>query len=395
MENTKVLSDKYIMHTYNRFDTEIVRGDGVYLFDENGKKYLDFTAGIAVNSLGYGDKECINAITEQINSFNHCSNLYYSRPQAEVAEILVENSCFEKVFFCNSGAEAVETMLKIARKFGKTKGENCSKIITMKNSFHGRTTGAITATGQLKYQKSFTPLLPDIVYAEFNNLDSVQSLADENTCAIIVEPMQGEGGMRPATLEFLQGLRKLCDEKNILLGFDEVQCGIGRTGELFAYQTYGVEPDMVGMAKGLANGLPIGACAAKGPAAVILEAGDHASTFGGNPVSCASAKVVLTKLTKENLLQNVKETGRYLKEKLQKLAEKYTFIKEVRGLGLMLGMELTIPAREIMNKCMENGLLVIGAGTNIIRFVPPLIISQENVDEAVSILDKVLGETNE
>lgn len=395
MENTKVLSDKYIMHTYNRFDTEIVRGDGVYLFDENGKKYLDFTAGIAVNSLGYGDKECINAITEQINSFNHCSNLYYSRPQAEVAEILVENSCFEKVFFCNSGAEAVETMLKIARKFGKTKGENSSKIITMKNSFHGRTTGAITATGQLKYQKSFTPLLPDIVYAEFNNLDSVQSLADENTCAIIVEPMQGEGGMRPATLEFLQGLRKLCDEKNILLGFDEVQCGIGRTGELFAYQTYGVEPDMVGMAKGLANGLPIGACAAKGPAAVILEAGDHASTFGGNPVSCASAKVVLTKLTKENLLQNVKETGRYLKEKLQKLAEKYTFIKEVRGLGLMLGMELTIPAREIMNKCMENGLLVIGAGTNIIRFVPPLIISQENVDEAVSILDKVLGETNE
>lgn len=395
MENTKVLSDKYIMHTYNRFDTEIVRGDGVYLFDENGKKYLDFTAGIAVNSLGYGDKECINAITEQINSFNHCSNLYYSRPQAEVAEILVENSCFEKVFFCNSGAEAVETMLKIARKFGKTKGENCSKIITMKNSFHGRTTGAITATGQLKYQKSFTPLLPDIVYAEFNNLDSVQSLADENTCAIIVEPMQGEGGMRPATLEFLQGLRKLCDEKNILLGFDEVQCGIGRTGELFAYQTYGIEPDMTAMAKGLANGLPIGACAAKGIAATILEAGDHASTFGGNPVSCASAKVVLTKLTKENLLQNVKETGGYLKEELQKLAEKYAFIKEVRGLGLMLGMELTIPAREIMNKSMENGLLVIGAGTNIIRFVPPLIISQKNVDEAVSILDKVLGETNE
>lgn len=395
MTDAKVLSDKYIMKTYNRFNTEIVSGEGVYLFDENDKKYLDFTAGIAVNALGYGDKDCISAVTEQINRFNHCSNLYYSRPQAEVAEILVENSCFEKVFFCNSGAEATETMLKIARKFGKSKGENCSKIITMKNSFHGRTTGAITATGQLKYQKSFTPLLPDIVYADFNNLDSIKELADENTCAIIVEPMQGEGGMKPATLEFLQGLRKLCDEKNILLGFDEVQCGIGRTGELFAYQTYGVEPDMVGMAKGLANGLPIGACAAKGIAAAILEAGDHASTFGGNPVSCASAKVVLTKLTKENLLQNVKETGRYLKEELQKIAEKYTFIKEVRGLGLMLGMELSISAREIMNKCMENGLLVIGAGTNIIRFVPPLIISKENVDEAVSILDKVLGEANE
>lgn len=395
MENTKKLSDEYIMHTYNRFDTEIVSGEGVYLFNEKGKKYLDFTAGIAVNSLGYGDKECINAITEQISRFNHCSNLYYSRPQAEVAEILVKNSCFEKVFFCNSGAEATETMLKIARKFGKTKGENCTKIITMKNSFHGRTTGAITATGQTKYQKSFTPLLPDIFYAEFNNLESIKELVDENTCAIIVEPMQGEGGMKPATAEFLQGLRKLCDEKNILLGFDEVQCGIGRTGELFAYQTYGVEPDMAGMAKGLANGLPIGACAAKGRAATILEAGDHASTFGGNPVSCASAKVVLTKLTKENLLDNVKETGTYLKAELQKLAEKYSFIKEVRGLGLMLGMELTIPAREIMNKCMENGLLVIGAGTNIIRFVPPLIITKKNVDEAVSILDKVLGEVNE
>lgn len=395
MNNTKNLSDTYIMNTYNRFQTEIVRGEGIYLYDENEKRYLDFTAGIAVNALGYGDKDCIDAIEDQLNKFNHCSNLYYSRPQAEVAEILVKNSCFEKVFFCNSGAEATETMIKIARKFGKTKGENCSKIITMKNSFHGRTTGAITATGQLKYQKSFTPLLPDIVYAEFNDIESVQSLVDENTCAIIVEPMQGEGGMRPASIEFLEGLRELCDEKNILLGFDEVQCGIGRLGELFAYQTYGIEPDMVGMAKGLANGLPIGACAAKGIAASILVPGDHASTFGGNPVSCSSAKVVLSKLVNQNLLQNVKETGLYLKAELQKLVEKYSFVKEVRGLGLMLGMELSISAKEILNKCMDKGLLLIGAGTEIIRFVPPLIVSKENVDEAVLILDKVLGEVNE
>lgn len=395
MKNTKNLSDTYIMNTYNRFQTEIVRGEGVYLFDENNKKYLDFTAGIAVNSLGYGDKDCIKAIEEQLHNFNHCSNLYYSRPQADVAQILVENSCFEKVFFCNSGAEATETMLKIARKFGKTKGDNCSGIITMKNSFHGRTTGAITATGQLKYQKSFTPLLPNIFYAEFNDIESVKSLADENTCAIIVEPMQGEGGMKPATFEFLQELRKLCDEKNILLGFDEVQCGIGRTGELFAYQKYGIEPDMIGMAKGLANGLPIGACAAKGIAASILEPGDHASTFGGNPVSCSSAKVVLTKLVKENLIQNVKETGNYLKEKLVELSKKYNFIKEVRGLGLMIGMELSIPAKEILDKCMDNGLLLIGAGAQIIRFVPPLIVSKDNVDEAVLTLDKILGEINE
>lgn len=395
MTNTKKLTDTYIMHTYNRFQTEIVRGEGVYVFDENDKKYLDFTAGIAVNSLGYGDEDCIKAVENQLHQFNHCSNLYYSRPQAEVAEILVENSCFEKVFFCNSGAEATETMIKIARKFGKTKGENCSKIITMKNSFHGRTTGAITATGQTKYQKSFTPLLPDIVYAEFNNIESIKELADENTCAVIVEPMQGEGGMKPASKEFLEDLRKICDENNILLGFDEVQCGIGRTGELFAYQAYGVEPDMVGMAKGLANGIPIGAVAAKGIASTILEAGDHASTFGGNPLACSAAKVVLTKLTKGNLLQKVKDTGAYLKNKLSELVEKYDFVKEVRGLGLMIGLELTVPAKDILNKCMERNLLLIGAGANIIRFVPPLIITKTDADKAISILDEILGEVNE
>lgn len=391
MSETKTFNDKYIMKTYNRFDLEISKGDGVYLYDENNKKYLDFTSGIAVNSLGYGDKECINSIVEQLNKFNHCSNLYYSKPQAQVAEILVENSCFEKVFFCNSGAEANETMIKIARKFGKTKSENCTKIITMKNSFHGRTTGALTATGQLKYQKYFTPLLPDFCYAEFNNLDSVKELIDEKTCAIIIEPVQGEGGLFPAKKEFLIGVRKLCDENNILLGFDEVQCGVGRLGTLFAYQTFGIEPDMIAMAKGLANGLPIGACAAKGVAASILNPGDHASTFGGNPVSCASSKIVLEKLLNNEILKNVKITGDYLKLKLLKLKEKYSIINDVRGLGLMVGIELDISVKEIITKAMEKGLLLIGAGEKVIRFVPPLIISKNDIDEMISVLDPIIS----
>lgn len=395
VSNTKELSNKYIMNTYSRFDTEIVRGEGVYVYDEKGRKYLDFTAGIAVNCLGYGDKDCIKEIIEQLNKINHCSNLYYNENQAKVAEMLVENSCFEKVFFCNSGAEATETMIKIARKFGKTKGENCSKIITMKNSFHGRTTGAITATGQLKYQKSFTPLLPDVEYGTFNDIESIKELIDKNTCAIIVEPVQGEGGLYPAEAEFLSGLREICDKNNILLGFDEVQCGIGRTGELFAAQIYGTKPDMCGIAKGLANGLPIGACVARGRAAEILVPGDHASTFGGNPVSCASAKVVLNKLTKGKLLENVKESGDYLKSELEKLKEKYPIIKDIRGIGLMLGAELKIPAKDVMNKAMSKGLLIIGAGTHVLRFVPPLIIEKQHVDEAISILDEVFGEINE
>ena len=388
--DTKTLSDKYIMNTYNRFDIEITKGEGVYVYDENNKKYLDFTAGIAVNSLGYKDKDCINAAIEQLNKFNHCSNLYYSKPQAQVAKLLVENSCFEKVFFCNSGAEANETVIKIAKKFGKTKGENCSKIITMKNSFHGRTTGALSATGQEKYQKSFTPLLMNFEYAEFNNLKSVEALADDNTCAIIVEPVQGEGGLYPATKEFLSGLRKLCDEKNILLCFDEVQCGIGRLGTLFAYQTFGIEPDIVAMAKGLANGLPIGACAAKGIAASILTPGDHASTFGGNPVSCACANVVLDKLINKGILQNVKNSGEYLNLKLTELKKQYSVIKEIRGIGLMAGIELTVKAKDIMTKAIKEGLLIIGAGENVIRFVPPLTISKENIDEMISILKTVL-----
>ncbi len=391
MEDTKELFDKYIMNTYKRFDVEIVRGEGVWVYDANNKKYLDFGAGIAVNSLGWADTDCIQAITEQIKNFFHCSNLYYSRPQAEVAKLLCENSCFEKVFFVNSGTEAMETMIKIARKFGKQKSENCNKIITMKNSFHGRTTGALKATGQVKYQSAFEPLMEGFLYAEFNNLESVKKLVDENVCAIILEPFQGEGGMISADKEFLRGLRKICNENNILLGFDEVQCGIGRLGTLFAYQNFEVEPDLVGLAKGLAGGLPIGACLACGRAAQVFEAGDHGSTFGGNPVSCSCAKVVLEKLIDGSILENVQQTGAHLKTELEKLAQKYEFIKEVRGIGFMIGLELTIEAREILDECLKSGLLLIGAGAKIIRFTPPLITTKDNVREMIRILDKVLA----
>lgn len=390
--STKELSDKYVMNTYNRLPIAIEKGEGVYLFDEEGKKYLDFVAGIAVNCLGYNHPKFVQAVTKQAELLNHCSNLYYIRQQAEVAELLAENTCFDKVFFCNSGAEAVESALKLCKKFGNTKKEGCNEIISMKNSFHGRTLGAVTATGQDKYQKGFQPLLPNILHAEYNNIESVKKLINENTCAILVEPIQGEGGLIPAKVEFLQELRQICNDKNILLIFDEVQTGIGRSGKLFAYQHYGVEPDILCTAKGLGNGLPIGAMMAKADVAENFSPGDHASTFGGNPMVSACAKVVLKEIIENNLLKNVEETGLYLKEQLNQLKKQYCFIKEVRGLGLMLGIELTIPVKDIIAKCQQNGLLLIGAGANVIRFVPPLIITRAKVDEATSILKKTLVE---
>jgi acetylornithine/N-succinyldiaminopimelate aminotransferase len=382
-QSIKELSDKYIMNTYKRLPIVIEKGEGVYLFDEEGKKYLDFVAGIAVNCLGYKNKKFINALTSQAELFNHCSNLYYIRQQAELAQILVENTCFDKVFFCNSGAESVESALKLCRKFGNNKKEGCNQIISMKNSFHGRTLGAVTATGQDKYHKGFQPLLSNILYAEYNNIDSVKELITENTCAILVEPIQGEGGVIPAKPEFLKELREICTQKNILLVFDEVQTGIGRSSKLFAYQYYGVEPDIICMAKGLANGIPIGAMMAKDFAASNFVPGDHASTFGGNPIATACAKVVLDEIIENNLLENVQKVGDYLKEQLIKLKEQNPLIKDVRGIGLMLGVEFSIPVADIISKCQQNGLLLIGAGPNVIRFVPPLIVSKENIDEAI------------
>jgi len=384
---------KYVMNTYNYYPVVIDRGEGCYVWDTDGKKYLDFVAGIAVNSLGYGNKDYISNLTEQLHKFNHCSNLYYNMPQIELAEMLVNKSCFDNVFFCNSGAEAVEAALKLSRKYGKkAHDENCYEIITMKHSFHGRTFGAVTATGQEKYQKGLEPLLPGIKYAEFNNLDSIKELVSNKTCAILVEPVQGEGGIRPAKKEFLEGLRKLCNEKDIVLIFDEVQCGIGRIGKLFAYEIYDVKPDIVSVAKGLGAGFPIGAMLAVKKVSEAFQPGDHASTFGGNPLACTAGKTVLNHLLNKNLLVNVEINGHYLTSKLIELKQKFDIIKDVRGIGLMQGIELSVPTAQIVSKCMEKGLLLVGAGANIIRFVPPLIVTQDEIDKAIEILTSALRE---
>ena len=386
--NTKEKTDKFIMNTYSRFPLTLERGEGVCIYDEKGKKYLDFTAGIAVNALGYGNKNVINAALNQMNKLFHVSNLYYTSPMAELAKKLVEKSCFDKVFFCNSGAEANEAAFKLARKYGYLHKNGASKVISMKNSFHGRTLATITLTGQTKYQQGFSPLVENILYAEYNNLKSVEKLIDNGVCAIFTEPVQGEGGLLPAKKEFLEGLRKICDENNILLIFDEVQTGIGRTGKLFCYENFGVTPDILTLAKGLGGGLPIGAMLAKDFVASSFSFGDHASTFGGNPVSCAAANSVLNEIETKNILQNVQEQGEYLIKKLKEI--KSPHIKDVRGLGLMVGVELDIEAKEITLKCLEHGLLLISAGKNVLRFVPPLIISKNEIDEGVEILKKIM-----
>lgn len=382
-----------IMNTYNRFPITLTEGKGVYVKDIEGKKYLDFVSGIAVNALGYGNKDLIYALEDQINKMMHCSNLYWNTPGIEAAEIMVNHSVFDKVFFCNSGAEAIESALKLARKYGKLKhGENCYEIITMKNSFHGRTIATITATGQRKYQKDFNPLLDGILYADFNDFESVKKLVSDKTCAILLEPIQGEGGIIPANKEFLVKVRELCDEKDILLMYDEVQCGIGRTGYLFAYQAYGVAPDVISLAKGLGGGFPIGAMMAVEKCSTIFCPGDHASTFGGNLGAGTVAKVVLNALINENILENVKKQGQYLFEKLSGLKEKHKNIKDVRGMGLMQGIELSVPIVNIINLCMDKGLLLVGAGAKVIRFVPPLLVNKAEIDEAVSIFEKALQE---
>jgi len=383
----------YIMNTYKYNPIVIEKGEGCYLYDTEGNKYLDLVSGIAVNSLGYKNEEFINNLCNQLKKLNHCSNLYYNQPQIELAEKLIQNSSFDKVFFCNSGAESIEAALKLCRKYGKkVHNKDCYEIITMKNSFHGRTFGAISTTGQDKYHKDLEPLLPGIVYAEYNNFESVTQMVSEKTCAIFIEPIQGEGGIKPANLEFLEKVRDLCTKKDIVLVFDEVQCGIGRTGKLFAYQHYNISPDIICLAKGLGNGFPIGAMMAIEKVAQAFQPGDHASTFGGNPLAATSGKTVLDALLNKNLLKNAETQGNYLKDNLLQLKEKFPIIKEIRGIGLMLGVELSITTENILKKCTENGLLLVGAGPNVLRFVPPLIIKKEEIDKAISIISEILEE---
>ncbi len=390
MSNTIDSGKNYIMNTYSRFPLVLEKGDGVYVYDENGKKYLDFVAGIAVNSLGHGNKKLAAAIAEQAQQLIHISNLYYSKPQVDLAEKLIKNSCFDKAFFCNSGAEAIEGSLKLSRKYAVKNNSGKFEIISMKNSFHGRTYGAITATAQDKYQKGLNPLLPGFKHAEYNNLDELKSVITDKTCAILIEPLQGEGGIREAGVEYLKAIRKICDDNDIMLIYDEIQCGVGRTGSLFAYEHYGVEPDVLTLAKGLAGGVPIGALLAKEKFAAAFSPGDHASTFGGNPLATAAANVVMDELTNNNLLANVKSAGAYLTKKLNELKTAHNIITDVRGVGLIQGLELNVPVADIINSCIADGLLLVNAGTNVIRFVPPLIVTESQIDEAVSILDKAI-----
>lgn len=386
---TSDLGEKYVMKTYSRFPLTFEKGQGMYVYDENGKEYLDFVAGIAVNSLGHNHPKLVKAISEQASKLIHISNLYYTKPQCILAKKLVENGSLDKVFFCNSGAEAIESALKLARKYGSKTGRQ--EIITMYQSFHGRTFGAVTATGQEHYHEGFGDMLPNIKYAVFNDFDSVKNAVTENTVAILMEPVQGEGGIIPADKEFLKKVRKLCDEKDMLLMFDEVQCGVGRLGTLFAYQTYGVVPDVMSTAKGIAGGVPCGLMMAKEKVAKAFVPGDHASTFGGNPLATAAGNVVVDELL-GGLLDNVKKQGAYLREKLEEIAKKHNdLVKEVRGMGLMQGMELKEPAGDYIAKAIDMGLLLVGAGKYVIRFVPSLIVSKEDIDKAVEILDKALS----
>jgi acetylornithine aminotransferase/acetylornithine/N-succinyldiaminopimelate aminotransferase len=388
---------KYIINTYNRSPENnplVVRGKGTFLCDENGKQYLDFVGGLAVNAFGHAYAPVVSAIREQIEKIIHASNLYYTAPQVQLAKCLVENSALEKTFFCNSGAEANEAAIKLARKYSKLyAGEKKYEIITALKSFHGRTLATLTATGQEKFQKGFEPLTPGFRYAQFNNLQSFQSQVNESTCAIMIEPVQGEGGVYPAGEDFLRGLRRLCDENNLLLIFDEVQCGMGRTGKLFAYQHYGVEPDIMTLAKALGGGLPIGAMLCREEVASGFSPGDHASTFGGNPVVCAAALAVLEGLLQEGFLEDVVARGAYFLEKLELLKKRFSGeVQEVRGKGLILGLELNSSGLEVQRSCREKGLLINCIGEKILRFLPPLNVTKEEIDCALEVLQNAMME---
>lgn len=384
-------ADQLLMNVYARFPVVLDKGEGVYLFNTNGKKYLDFAAGIAVFALGYGNEEYNKGLKEQIEKLIHTSNLYYNSPAVDAARKLVDASGLDKVFFTNSGTEAMEGAIKLAKKYAYNKSKDGKyEIISMKHSFHGRSLGALAVTGQPKYQEAFGPMIEGIVYGEFNNLDSVKALVNENTCAIIVEPIQGEGGIYPATSEFLEGLRELCNEHDIVLIFDEIQCGMGRTGHMFAYQGYDVKPDVITTAKALGCGVPVGALVAIEKVADAFVPGDHGTTYGGNPLATAAVSKVFDLMESEHILEHVNNISAYLEEQLDSLVNQYDCMIERRGKGLMQGIEFKQPVKEILNKALSKGLILISAGTNVIRFVPPLIITKENVDEMVGILKECL-----
>lgn len=387
-------AEKNILHTYNRFSLVLDHGEGVYLYDTDGKEYLDFAAGIAVQAFGYGNKEYGDALKAQIDKIMHTSNLYYNVPIIHAAERVKKASGMDRVFFTNSGTEAIEGAIKAAKKYAYTRdGHAGHEIIAMNHSFHGRSIGALSVTGNKHYQEPFEPLMPGVKFADYNDLDSVKKRITDKTCAILFETVQGEGGIYPATKEFMEGVRKLCDEHDILLILDEIQCGMGRSGEMFAWQKYGVKPDVMTVAKALGNGVPIGAFLACGKAATAMVPGDHGTTYGGNPLVTAAADAVLDIFEKRHIADHVKEVGAYLYEKLEGLKDKYDVVKDHRGVGLIQGLEFTVPVGPIVSKALlEQKLVLISAGANIIRFVPPLIIEKSDVDEMVKRLEAVIKE---
>jgi len=386
------LTEKYIMKTYGRLPLALVKGRGARVWDAEGNEYLDFVGGLAVNSLGHCPPAVADAIAGQAQALMHVSNLYHIEQQARLARLLVENSCCDKAFFCNSGAEANEGAIKLARKYAKQKGgPEKFEIITALKSFHGRTLATITATGQTKFQQGFEPLPQGFKYVPFNDITALEEAIGPATCAVMLEPVQGEGGVNVADQSYLEGVKELCEKNGLLLIFDEVQCGLGRTGKLFAYQHYGVEPDIMTLAKALGGGFPIGALLAKDEVAGAFQPGDHASTFGGNPLACAAGLAVMESMLAEGFLEKVTASGIYLRKWLDVLAGKYDFVMEVRGLGFLLGMELTIDGAGIVSKCQEKGLLINCVGGNILRFIPPLIVERSEIDRAVEILDEVLS----
>lgn len=392
MVNENVLkAEENLLHIYNRFPLTLDHGDGVYLYDTDGKKYLDFAAGIAVMGLGYHNRELEDALKEQIEKLCHTSNLYYHENCGEAAAALNRASGMDRAFFTNSGTEAIEGALKTARKYAYLKQSGRYEIIAMENAFHGRSMGAVSVTGTKAYREPFEPMLSGVHFAEYNNLESVKTLVNDKTCAILLEPLQGEGGIYPATQEFMEGIRKICDEQDILMICDEIQCGMGRTGSMFAWQEYGVRPDILTMAKAIGNGIPVGAFAVTEKVAEnSMKPGDHGSTYGGNPLACMAVKKVLEIYEKNQILKHVQEVAPYLAQRLDALKEKYDCIKERRGKGLIQGIELTVNPSGVVKKALEEGLIIITAKGNTIRFVPPLIIDKVHVDEMIEKLERAL-----
>ena len=383
--------EKYLLKTYNRFPVVFERGEGVCLYDTDGKRYLDFAAGIAVFALGYGNEDYNNALKSQIDQIIHTSNLYYNKPAVEAAKTIVESTGMSKVFFTNSGTEAIEGALKVARKYAWLKDSSKDyEFIAMNHSFHGRSQGALSVTGNAHYQDGFVPVSMRAVFADFNDLDDVRSKITDRTCGIICEVVQGEGGIYEADPEFLTGLRQLCDEHDILLIFDEIQCGMGRCGSLYAHELYGVKPDVLTLAKALGCGVPVGAFVTSEKASHALVPGDHGTTYGGNPFACAAVNEVYRQFAERDLVAHVKEVGTYLYEQLEELKKEYPQITDHRGLGLMQGLEFDHPVGDLVKKALEKGLVIISAGANVLRFVPPLVIENEHVDEMVGILKELL-----